>query len=318
VLSGATNVSDQTRSKVMRVVEATGYHPNAAAQAMRTRQSHTIGVAVSRVTNPVVPEILEALGPRLTALGRRMIVWNTDAEGQDGVINAIRQRIVDGVIFTAADHQGDAIETALERDLAVVTLNRPRPDASCMQIASTNFDGSGRLARYLLASGRMRIAYVNGPLDRSTLAEREAGFRAALEGNRRPLSPELYAQAEFPADRFRSIAMQMMDLPDPPDAIACGNDLIAFAVLNGLKAAGVTVPDDVWVVGFDGVEMSGWDVFDLTTMQQPLEQMVEAAVAALMRTIEGHTGEDTLVQCPAELVIRGSTAHTPLCEEQQA
>ncbi|MEL7466883.1 MAG: LacI family DNA-binding transcriptional regulator [Pseudomonadota bacterium] len=311
VLSGAPYVSEATRTKVMQVVEANSYRPNSVAQAMRTRRSDTIGVAVSRVTNPVVPEILEALGPKLTALGRRMIVWNTETEGADGVINAILQGTVDGVVFTAADDQASAIATAIERDLAVVALNRPVPGRSCAQVVSTNYDGSAELARYLLAGRRQRIAYINGPRERTTMAERERGFREALKARGVLIPSETPSEPDFSHARFRQIAIDLMKRPAPPDAIACGNDLIAFAVINGLKSIGIQVPEDVWVVGFDGVEMSGWDVFDLTTMRQPLDRMVAEAVSLLIEGIEDRDREPREIQCPTDLIVRGSTAHMP-------
>lgn len=102
-----------------------------------------------------------------------------------------------------------------------------------------------------------------------------------------------------------------MSQPAPPDAISCGNDVIAFAVLNGLKAAGVRVPEDVWITGFDGIDMSSWDVFDLTTMRQPLEQMAADAASALLSRIGGANGEHKLIQYNTEFCPRGTTANTP-------
>ena len=311
VLSGAPYVSEATRAKVMQVVEANNYRPNSVAQAMRTQRNDTIGVAVSRVTNPVVPEILEALGPKLTALERRMIVWNTETEGVDGVINAILQGTVDGVVFTAADDQKAAIEAAIARDLPMVTLNRPFPCCACPQVVSTNYEGSAELARYLIAGQRRRIAYINGPRERTTLAARERGFRDALAASELPIPLEIRSESTFEHARFRQIAIDLMQRATPPDAIACGNDLIAFAVINGLKAIEIRVPEDVWLVGFDGIWMSGWDVFDLTTMRQPLDQMVEEAVSMLIKGIENSALGSCEIQCPTTLIVRGSTAHMP-------
>ncbi|MEM9629298.1 MAG: LacI family DNA-binding transcriptional regulator [Pseudomonadota bacterium] len=312
VLSGKGYVAEKTRSKVLKVVKDCGYRPNPFAQAMRTKQSSSVGVAVSRITNPIVPEILEALSNRLAEFGRRVVVWNTDAEGEEGVIGAIQQRSVDGVIFTAASQQGAAMRAALGGDLPVVSINRYLEDADCDQIVSTNFEGARALAKYLVASGRQRIAFINGPRNRTTLADREHGFRKGLSDAGLELTAPLYGQTTFSHDHFRRVAIEMMDQKAPPDAIACGNDLIAFAVLSGLKASGVSVPSDVWVTGFDGIEMSGWDVFDLTTMQQPLNLMASEAVEALINRIEDKKTKPRLIQFRTEFIPRGSTAHTPL------
>jgi LacI family transcriptional regulator len=261
--------------------------PNPFAQAMRTNQSGTVGVAVSRITNPIVPEILEELASHLTRRGSRVVVWNTDTEGEQGLIDAIRSRIVDGIIFTAASHQTNAMEIALTTRLPVVSFNRYLEIADCDQIVSTNQTGGMEIADYLVRCGRKRIAFVNGPTDRTTLADRETGFRQGLKEFGLELGNDLYFRHEFHENAFRQIALDLAARPAPPDAIACGNDLIAIQMLNGLKAAGCKVPEDIWVTGFDGIEISGWDIVSLTTMRQPLELMAANAAEAVIDRIEG-------------------------------
>ncbi len=311
VLSGSAHVREETRERVLQVIRELNYQPNAFARAMKTKLSGTIGVVVSRITNPIVPEILLRLASRLTAHGRRMVVWNTDTEGEDGVANAIRQNVIDGLVFTAAGEGSAAMAAALDTGMPIATINRHVEGAPCDQIIGTNFDGARTLADYLTNSGRTRIAMVNGPLDRSTLRDRELGLRRGLRDAGLDLPDNYYASADFAHDAFRDLAMKMMDQTAPPDAIACGNDVIAFAVLCGLRAAGCSVPDDVWVTGFDGIEMSGWDVFDITTMRQPLDEMAAVAVESLLKRIERDQSEPRMIRFGTELVIRSTTANTP-------
>lgn len=311
VLSGNTKVRAETREKVLQVVKDLGYQPNVFAQAMKTRLSGTIGVVVSRMTNPIVPEILLRLANRLTSHGRRMIVWNTDTEGDEGVVNAIRQNVIDGLIFTAAGHQPGAMAIALDAGMPIACINRHVEGAACDQIVGANFEGGKMIGDYLLASGRKRIAMINGPLDRSTLADREKGLRHSLDAAGSSLQDTTYASANFEHDAFRELAIRMMDQPDPPDAIACGNDVIAFAVLCGLRAVGCAVPDDVWVTGYDGIEMTGWDVFDLTTICQPLDEMTNAAIDCLLNRIGRNKSDPQMLRFDSELIVRGTTANTP-------
>lgn len=311
VLSGRDKVKEATRLRVLKVIDEIGYSPNPFAQAMRTSQSHTVGVAVSRITNPIVPQILEALAENFTAFERRLVVWNTDSEGEDGLVQAIRSGTIDGVIFTAASHQTKAMKAALDAQMPVVSFNRYLAGAACDQIVSTNFEGAAQIARYLLSHGRNRIGFVNGPLDRTTLADREAGFRQALADTGRNIPPNLYAQSEFAPEAFRQAAIDLMASSTPPDAIACGNDLIAIGVLNGLKSIGVKVPQDVWVTGFDGIEMTGWDVIDLTTMRQPIDVMASDAARALIDRIEGRYIQPKVIEYRTEFIVRGSTTHAP-------
>lgn len=309
VLSGNGYVSEKTRKKVEKLIQEMGYRPNPFARAMRTKQSGTVGVAVSRITNPIVPEILETLSQSFAAMDRRVVVWNTDAEGESGPIDAIRQGAVDGMVFTAASHQRACIQAALDEELPVVSFNRYLKDANCDQIVSTNFEGAREIAHYLVDNGRERIAFVNGPKDRTTLADREAGFRQGLNDRDRDLGERCYAAQSFEEGAFQAVITEMFDKGTPPDAIACGNDLIAFAVLNCLKVAGLRVPEDVWVTGFDGVAMASWPIIDLTTMRQPIEQMAADAAEALVRRIEGKSPSPKIIEYRAEFFPRGSTAN---------
>ncbi|MEO1161889.1 MAG: LacI family DNA-binding transcriptional regulator, partial [Pseudomonadota bacterium] len=297
------------------VIEELNYQPNAFAQAMKTRLSGTVGVVVSRITNPIVPEVLLHLADELTTRGKRMVVWNTDTEGEDGVVNAIRQRVIDGLIFTAAGHQPAAMAAAQQSGMPIACINRHIEGGNFNQFACSNLEGARTIADYLVAAGRKRIAVINGPLDRSTLADREAGLRQGLNEAGIAIPDNYYATSDFAHDKFRELAIAMITQPDPPDTIACGNDVIAFAVLCGLRAVGVSVPDEVWVTGFDGIEMSGWDVFDITTMKQPLDAMAAATVEALIGNVENSEAEPRMVRFGTELIIRGTTANTPFSQK---
>lgn len=311
VMSGHPHVREETRERVLAVMRAANYQPNAMARAMKTQLSGTVGVVVSRITNPVVPEILQGLGVQLSRLGRHVIVWNTDSDGEDGVVSAIRQSVVEGLVFTAARAGSAALTAALEHRVSTVLLNRTVVDAACDQVSADNHGGAERLARYLVGAGRRRVALVNGPLDRSTLREREAGLRAGLAATGLGIAREHYVSAPFVHEVFRDSAMRMMALPEPPDVICCGNDVIAMGVLCGLRASGRRVPEDVWVTGFDGIEMAGWDLFDLTTVRQPMDRMVALAVERLVARQAAPERAPELTRFETELVVRGTTAHTP-------
>ena len=310
VLSGAAGVKPETREKVMRVINQQGYRPNVFAQGMRTNHSSTVGVAVSRITNPIVPEILEALSKQFAKHKRRVIVWNTDESGEESLISAVGSGLVDGVVFTAASHQADAVAAALDVGLPIVSINRATDEVSCDQVVSTNEQGAFEMATYLTACGKTRLAFINGPKDRTTLADREIGFRRGLAEAGLELDPDLYFQRAFDEHTFRQLGMDIGSRDDRPEAIACGNDLIAIQVLNGLKAVGCRVPEDIWIVGFDGIEMSAWDVIDLTTVQQPIELMAKEAATQLIERINGKLGAADILRYRTELQIRGSTANT--------
>ncbi|MEM9240517.1 MAG: LacI family DNA-binding transcriptional regulator [Pseudomonadota bacterium] len=307
VLSGGSGVKPATREKVMEIVRQKGYRPNVFAQGMRTNHSATVGVAVSRITNPIVPEILEELTRQFALHDRRVIVWNTDEQGEESLIRAVGSGLIDGLVCTAASHQITALQAAQNVGLPIVSINRAIDLVQCDQVVSTNEESAREVAHYLIRCGKTRLGFVNGPLDRTTLADREAGFRAVLDHAGHPLEDKFYYQQDFHKQAFRQFGMDIGSSDARPQAIACGNDLIAIQILNGLRAVGCRVPEDIWVVGFDGIEMSGWDIIDLTTVQQPVDLMAKEAADLLLEQISGTRMKPKVRRFRSELVIRGST-----------
>ena len=319
VLSGSAPVNDSTRARVMKVINDLDFQLNPFAQAIRTNRSGTIGVVITRLSNPLFQEILQCLAGELRAEGYRMVVWNSDIEGEEGVIESVKQNFVDGIIFTAASHQWRAMDATLESGLPVVSINRHLDPPVCDQVVSHNYEGAKTIGDYLISSGRNRIAIINGPHDRTTLVDRERGLKDAIKDAGLSLPRAHYARLDFKHDAFSACAIKMLQGPTPPDAIACGNDVIAFAVLCGLKSIGVSVPNDVWVTGFDGVEMSGWEVFDLTTMKQRIDVMIVDAVKSLVSRIrDGREAEPTTIRRSTEFIVRGSTANAAASSEHVA
>jgi LacI family transcriptional regulator len=157
VLNGNPNVSEEKRAAVLAAMEAVGYRPNALAQGLRMRKTSTIGVVVAGITNPFYPEALEAVGKQLERAGQRMVLWDSDRGGEDAALDAVRQGLVDGVIFTSVSEGSGTLEEALRLGAPVVLLNRGSAEASCDQVTSNNFEGAVEAARYLHQIGHRRI-----------------------------------------------------------------------------------------------------------------------------------------------------------------
>jgi LacI family transcriptional regulator len=164
------------------------------------------------------------------------------------------------------------------------------------------------VAEYLVACGRKRIALIGGISRASTIRDREQGFRKALDR----LGVGLLPHYCFRTDNFthasgEQAVVRLMELASPPDAIFCVNDVLAMGAMDGARGLGARVPDDLWIVGYDDIEIASWGAYDLTTVRQPMEQMVGQAIELLLARLE-HRGAPVSHKCLAnELVIRGST-----------
>lgn len=311
VLQGSDNVTDETRKRVMEAVSATGYEPNVLARAMKTQRTQTIGVVVARITNPYYPQLIEALSAELASANQRMVLWTSEGAGDASALEAIRQRMVDGVVFTTVTAESVPLHEALRRNAPVVTLNRSVEGIACDQVTSDNLGGSTQVVQYLVGAGHSRLGFIGGPIGPSTSAERERGFRQGVAAAGLHLDERLCRRGDFSHEDGHAAMRDLLTLADPPTAVFCVNDLTAIGAIDGARSLGRDVPEDVWVVGYDDIAMSSWEGYDLTTVRQPITQMAELAVKLLLRRI-GKTGaEPRHHRYPHELVVRGSTARTP-------
>jgi LacI family transcriptional regulator len=315
VLRDDPRVRPETRQRVLRVLAETRYEPNAAARAFRTSRTDSIGVVVARLSYQLYPAMLEAIGAQLARLGQRMIVWDSEHGGDAPAIRALRQGIVDGVILTAATRESEFLAEIASPTAPVVLVNRTVDDYPVDQVSSDNLAGGRRVAEYLLANGRRRIALIGGVPRASTIRDRERGFREALAAGGAELLPHYCQRSETFSHASGERAIErLLELGEPPDAVFCVNDVLAMGAMDGARARGLRVPDDLWLVGYDDIELASWGAFDLTTVRQPMEQMVAEAIGLLLAKIADRAKPLERRCLPNELVIRRSTNRQPFPE----
>lgn len=308
VLQGSDKVHAATRERVLEAVISTGYSPNILARAMKTRRTGTIGVVVARITNPFYPEVLEALSAELAAAGQRMVLWTSEGAGNASALEAIRAGMADGVVFTTVTAESMPLKEALKRQAPLVMLNRSVEGLPCDQVTSDNVAGSRAIAEYLVAGGHRRLGFVGGPPRPSTSAERKRGFREGLASAGIAWEETLCRYGDFSHADGRAAIRELLSLDDPPTAVFCVNDLTALGALDGARSMGRRVPQDIWVAGYDDIAMSAWEAFDLTTVRQPIAEMVALAVQMLLERIADPSLPPRHHRFPSELVVRGSTA----------
>lgn len=315
VLREDPRVRPETRDRVMRALAEMRYEPNAAARAFRTSRTGSIGVVVARLSYQLYPAMLEAIGAQLAALGQRMMVWDSEHGGDTPAGRALRQGIVDGLILTAATGESEFLREHPRPEAPVVLVNRTVEDYPCDQVSSDNLAGGRRVAEYLLATGRQRIALIGGVPRASTIRHREQGFREALAAAGVALPAHYYQRSEtFSHASGEQAVTRLLELGTPPDAIFCVNDVLALGAMDGARALGVRVPEDLWLVGYDDIELASWGAYELTTVRQPMDQMVARAIDLLLAKIDDRGKPIEHACLPNELVIRRSTGRTPFPE----
>ncbi|MDI2032231.1 LacI family DNA-binding transcriptional regulator [Saccharopolyspora sp. TS4A08] len=308
VLQDNGKVAPQTRERVLAAMREAGYRPHAAARTMRTRRTATVGVVVADITNPFYPQLLEAVAEALDAAGQRMVLWN-GADGS-GALESLDEGTADGLIFTTVTEPTPQLTDAVDRSDPIVLLHRGLDELDCDQVTTDNLGGGRAVADYLVATGHTRIGFLAGPELPSTARHREQGFRERLAELGHPLAAELSVPSGFAHDLARTAMRDLLELPDPPTAVFCANDLTALGAVDGAVSLARRVPEDVWVVGYDDIAMAAWDSYDVTTVRQPIAEMARAAVRLLLERIDDRDLPAREERFPSELVVRGSTART--------
>ena len=308
--TAGASVSDAMRDKVQEAARKLGYQPNAHARSLITGRSRIIGLVLSALENLFYPAVLERLAKRLQQDGYHLLIFIGDNANSDDLVEEILQYNVDGIVLGATTLSSALAQRCADASIPVVLFNRVMASGSAGAVSSVRSDnvGGGReMARFLVAGGHKRIAYIAGREDSSTNLEREQGFREGLA----ELGQRIYARAigNYDVVQARQAARDLFAAAaDRPDAVFVAGDLMAIVVLDTLRhELGLSVPQDVSVVGFDNVPQAAWASYELTTFEQPVQPMVEATVALLQSYLrEAQTPPSQNLVVPGQLIVRQS------------
>lgn len=310
-LRGDPRVTPATRDRVREAAERLRYVPDAAARTLTTGRTQIVGVVVADITNPFYPEIVEVLHGELGQEGYATVLLNEPRA--DDLAGQLRGRSVDGLIVVSALLDAQFAQQLPRLGMPVVLLNRDVDGADVDCVVSDNVAGGALAAEHLLALGHTRIGLVAGPANTSTARDRERGMREALAQRGVPFDDALRRIGSFSHHSGHQGCLELLRLPQPPTALVCASDVVAFGALDAAKRLGVAVPERLAVVGYDDVAMAGWEAFSLTTIRQPMAQMARRAVQLLMERLRPGSdgGEPQREVFPPHLVKRETTAPPP-------
>jgi DNA-binding LacI/PurR family transcriptional regulator len=311
VFTPGSKVSEKKRLSVLRAAEELGYLPNTLARSLNTGRSHTIGIVLAYLNNPFYPEALQRFSNELNARGYHVMVFfaANSSEEVDGVIEDLMAHQVDGIILAAVSLSNQLTRRLHDLDIPFVLFNRGQEDQTLPSVTATNFKGGYLAGQHLAELGHKRIAHISGWQKALNGRQRQDGFIQALADA--GLEPLCCIDCHFRREMAIAATRSLVTQTDKPDAIFVGSDYMAFGVLETLKCEfGLSVPDDVSVVGYDDVEMASWKTYDLTTVRQPIDKMVTETVSLLKSLIEGDTSRPRRIEVESGLVLRSSSARS--------
>lgn len=303
-LNGLDNVTEEMRERVIQAARGLRYVPHSGARLLSTRKTNTLGVILPDLYGEFFSEIIRGADVAARVRGQQLLLSNahSDAEAVAGVIRSMRGR-VDGVLLMSPQVNAHVLADNLTDDLPVVMLNTRDVGGDHPRFMVDNYAGARAVVGHLAERAR-HVAHIAGPADNYEAEDRQRGWFDALDERRRgPILPgDFSEESGFEAGR----ALARMD--PRPDAVFAANDMMAIGCIDALARAGVRVPDDIAVAGFDDIPIARLMHPSLTTVSARVADLSRQAVERLTRRIDGTDAGEALVQdILPDLVVRDSS-----------
>jgi LacI family transcriptional regulator len=308
VLNDKGDVDAATAIRVREVIAATGYTPSARAVGLAKGRAQTIGMLVPGLTWPWMGDVLQGVSDVLEARGYGLLL-STINRGADSLTQFARHvsaNAFDGLLLVEPPDTMSYIMGLHRAGLPMVMIDDRGHHPEFPSVATSNHEGAAEAAAHLLNTGHTRLAMITGPRQFGCTRARVEGFRATLDEAGVRLDDRLVLEGDFTRTAGLSGISEVLAVNGVVDGVFAHNDLMAVGVLDGLRAAGRSVPDDVAVVGFDDIAVAAHTQPSLTTVRQPSHEMGAAAAAMLLGQLAGEPFPDEPLIVPTSLVIRDS------------
>jgi len=286
VFQNGASASKDMRNRVMAAADKLGYRPNAIARGLITQQSNMVAVVISKMTNLYYPEVLVQLTQRFSERGVRVLLFALEHESDAAtVIEQMLQYRVDGIL-TAAMFTPEQLQTIENAHIPVVFYNRSLKDQLVSSVRCDQEEGERWLVDGLVSAGHKTFGIVEGPADSVVSIERKMG--ALKELAEMGITDVTSVSGDYGYKTGRQCFAQLVQKHgSPPDAVIAANDVMAIGCIDEARENfGLKVPDDISVVGFDGVGQARYAAYNVTTVRQPVHRMTESAASMLIERIE--------------------------------
>jgi len=310
VINETRYVSAELQERVLHAMEALNYRPNVLAQGLRRGETHTIGLVVPDNANPFFAEVSRVVEDVGFDRGYSVILCNTgdDLERERVYIDVLIAKQVDGIIFIAAgDHHEHLVELT-SANVPLVLADRDVKQSRADVVLVDNEQGGYRATGHLLDLGHQRIGCIAGPSEATPSADRVKGYERALREAGASVYERLVVQGDFRYKGGEEAADRLLGLDSPPSAIFACNDLMAIGTLRAIRKAGLRVPEDISVVGYDDIPLASAVSPPLTTVAQPVTELARISTELLLSRIEDEAPRDLeRIVLDTDLVIRDSS-----------
>jgi DNA-binding LacI/PurR family transcriptional regulator len=270
----SASIHPETRELVLKAADSLGYQPNIIARSLSTRRTNIVAVVMANLTDPFHPLVLDQLAQRIQANGRQLLLFLIPpGKSVDDVLPSLLQYKVDAILITSATVSSRMAAFCAAQGSPVVLFNRYVPGSKVAAVCCDNVAGGRAVADFLWSRGHVRPAFVAAESDVTTNRDRHQGFAARLQ-ELGIAQPAYEAGGEFSYAAGYDAARRLARRRPRPDCIFFASDVMAIGGIEALRAAGLRVPNDISVMGFDDVPIASWPPYELTTIRLPIAQMV--------------------------------------------
>ncbi len=315
-LNGYADVRPETRERIMRLARELDYTPGAAARSLVTQRSHVIGVVLDTgeghpdLQHPFFHEVMVGLKNQIGASGFDLLLFASEHPGNGYGPHSYLKRClhhnVDGVVLMGVDADDPEVERVTRSDLAAVGVDVRLTGPATTYVVSDNEAGGERAVEHFHERGHRRIATITGAIDKLPAAERLRGYRRAIQERGLAYRDDYVAYGDFYTDSGRRAMEQLLALPEPPTAVFAASDMMALGAIRAAAGAGLSVPADISVIGFDDIPDARNTNPPLTTVRQPMEDMGRMAAHMLFEFIDDPRRDVERIELPTELIIRAT------------
>lgn len=314
VLNGQAGVSEKTRQRIIDAIEQLGYVQQPPPR-VRPVSSKMIALLIPDITTTYMGEILRGISGAAEHLNYGLMLYTQGSSNHTQrtsyYLSLLNNTLVDGVLMVVPLDYEVIVRDLKEHNLPYVIIDHHNGTGSEPSVTATNRKGTLDAMRHLMALGHRRIGFITGRMDIACSHDRLQGYRDGLAEIGLPFDPDLVREGDFTQPTGFRQAQALLQLEDAPTAVIASNDVMAFGVMDAAKLNGLTIGQDISIIGFDDVFMASQTYPSLTTVRQPMAGMGEAALEMLVTLLQGRPVLNHRRELPTELIIRASTGRNP-------
>jgi LacI family transcriptional regulator len=310
VVNGHAYVRESTRQRVQAAMAELGYVAHVTARALASGRTQAVGLLAQEIDNPFFSVVIKGIDQEVSVAGYDLLLCTTHSrrEKEAEYVARLSHGMVDGLLIVLPTRLPEYVEHLRAERYPFVLIDHDSDAPGCNIINAANRDGTRAGIAYLIELGHRRIGFISGRPDVGATHERFAGYQAALLEAHVSLDDRLVVEGDFLEARGYAAAAELLALTHPPSAIFASSDVAAFGVLGAARDAGLQVPRDLSVLGFDDIEEASYRGAALSTIRQPLREMGRVAVQRLMSLLADPSQPAIRTVMETELVVRQTTA----------